>query len=39
MPGAGRLARRWHERDMARVREPGPDLWQCMQVTMKLRRP
>lgn len=39
IPGAGRLARRWHERDMARVREPGRDLWRCMQVTMKLRRP
>jgi len=32
------LARRWHEHDLEHANKLGTDLWQCMQVVMKLRR-
>jgi SAM-dependent methyltransferase len=35
---AARLARRLHQHDLKRANKPGDDLWQCMTVTIKLRR-
>jgi len=32
------LARRWHEQDLKHANKLGTNLWQCMQVIMKLRR-